>query len=942
MIPQGKAGDSYFSQYRRVRGLNTNDIHKQKLLTDRSVYLTFLETQLERVSSSCMTVVGFKERMLDVESQIVEMEERLSNGLRRIKLHTPNAEEEEKKFNEMRDLQETVVNLQTRLLALEEKKTKDQLTIQQLNKRINNMEEDAVIKEEVREKREEGVRRSKDEKYATIIDLQTLEKTIPSETKLIKTVSNVLSSNLDNLISKHISTSLDPKLNDIIKFVETSNQKVATAFSETLAKEIRAVEEKLTKQTTKTLQIEKERIIEKCQSWFIEQQQQFESKPPTTATTTATAPTVNNNSNAANNEDQNNPTALVSHKSHQKRKQGKHKGKKEGVITHTKEDIVAISTNLFEFKSQLDNLKEEIQESKLQQDNLSKITANAINTVARRVRNVESVSQVSTEASKRILNLVENSRDEKNSSRERMESAIETMKKSMLATDKRITKIETLQNNHAEQIEHIEQMEERRNHQEKEYKQQEERRLELKKIKDANETAIKSMLNREEEIRRRENEIKNAELNELKDQLTKEKELRIHLEEKLEKESITTSSTKFSGENIRKIRRNNSTSPIPPISPTIDETRSIAQQVYEKESQKLQKTFDRKIMKELNILKNSIKKKDDYNDNMNIDLKKSIENEVKSMIMKCQLGLVRQVETQVETAIVKHMKKNITRMNDEIKLKIDSSFTSYSRIQENFIKGARETMNLEICSLKKHIEKYLQDCSKKIFGEIDSMGEEQETLKEKLERMVVRTVNDVVVEQEKRLRPRDQEKAMAEAAAAVSAEQFRSDLQFLREDLNRVTESVNGTADHYVYLRKELNGMKSGVENIPSKRISINLNGSIDGKEEVDVLDNVLDELRAWTTKDDQEQEREKEREKEREREREESNKQDEDRLVEYRRLRKKEKTHKKGVNTTSKWKTAVQKLKKSRSAKTTKSSGGNKKLKMSRRNKLRAFDAYL
>jgi hypothetical protein len=58
--------------------------------------------------------------------------------------------------------------------------------------------------------------------------------------------------------------------------------------------------------------------------------------------------------------------------------------------------------------------------------------------------------------------------------------------------------------------------------------------------------------------------------------------------------------------------------------------------------------------------------------------------------------------------------------------------------------------------------------------------------------------------------------------------------------------------------------------------------------------------------------------------------------------LRKKEKTHKKGVNTTSKWKTAVQKLKKSRSAKTTKSSGGNKKLKMSRRNKLRAFDAYL
>ena len=130
MIPHGKQENSYFEQYKRVRGLNTDDLNKQHLLTDRSVYLSFLESQLERVSASCLTVVGFKDRMLDVESQTADMDERLAYGLRRLKLHLPNFEEQEEKSMQLQQLQETVQLLSSRLNGYEKERKEDKSTIQ--------------------------------------------------------------------------------------------------------------------------------------------------------------------------------------------------------------------------------------------------------------------------------------------------------------------------------------------------------------------------------------------------------------------------------------------------------------------------------------------------------------------------------------------------------------------------------------------------------------------------------------------------------------------------------------------------------------------------------------------------------------------------------------------------------------------------------------------
>eukprot|EP00392_Amoebophrya_sp_AT5.2_P004704 g4712.t1 len=61
-------------------------VDKNRLLTDRAAYLNFLEVQLERVSSSCLTVQAFSERIESVQSQVNAMEEKVLNCGRLIKL----------------------------------------------------------------------------------------------------------------------------------------------------------------------------------------------------------------------------------------------------------------------------------------------------------------------------------------------------------------------------------------------------------------------------------------------------------------------------------------------------------------------------------------------------------------------------------------------------------------------------------------------------------------------------------------------------------------------------------------------------------------------------------------------------------------------------------------------------------------------------------------
>ncbi|KAF4700697.1 hypothetical protein FOZ63_029168, partial [Perkinsus olseni] len=68
---------------RRHRSLDPMDsVDRNRLMTDRSAYISYLEVQLERVTASCLTVQGFSDRINQVADQCNEMEARV-NGLDR-------------------------------------------------------------------------------------------------------------------------------------------------------------------------------------------------------------------------------------------------------------------------------------------------------------------------------------------------------------------------------------------------------------------------------------------------------------------------------------------------------------------------------------------------------------------------------------------------------------------------------------------------------------------------------------------------------------------------------------------------------------------------------------------------------------------------------------------------------------------------------------------
>ena len=57
---------------------DAENIHPDKLLTDRSTYIGYLESQLERVTSACLTVQSFDQRIETVASAARLLEEKVS------------------------------------------------------------------------------------------------------------------------------------------------------------------------------------------------------------------------------------------------------------------------------------------------------------------------------------------------------------------------------------------------------------------------------------------------------------------------------------------------------------------------------------------------------------------------------------------------------------------------------------------------------------------------------------------------------------------------------------------------------------------------------------------------------------------------------------------------------------------------------------------------
>ena len=80
----------------RTRPNRYSDIHakrqepvpldSKRLLTDRSAYISFLEVQLERVTTSCLTMQGFADRIEQLQAQVTTADEKMANLSRQLTL----------------------------------------------------------------------------------------------------------------------------------------------------------------------------------------------------------------------------------------------------------------------------------------------------------------------------------------------------------------------------------------------------------------------------------------------------------------------------------------------------------------------------------------------------------------------------------------------------------------------------------------------------------------------------------------------------------------------------------------------------------------------------------------------------------------------------------------------------------------------------------------
>lgn len=75
---------SYYDQYVHKNGLGKmvleqSAARKPTLLTDRGAYLNYLEVQLERVSSACLTVQAYDERCNDLQGLLLSLDQKIQN-----------------------------------------------------------------------------------------------------------------------------------------------------------------------------------------------------------------------------------------------------------------------------------------------------------------------------------------------------------------------------------------------------------------------------------------------------------------------------------------------------------------------------------------------------------------------------------------------------------------------------------------------------------------------------------------------------------------------------------------------------------------------------------------------------------------------------------------------------------------------------------------------
>jgi hypothetical protein len=84
---------SYADEYQRKKESSRSLQNPPALLTDRAAYVNFLEVQLERVSTACLTVQSYDDKFTDMQNLFVNLEARCNTTTKLISLAQQCSEE---------------------------------------------------------------------------------------------------------------------------------------------------------------------------------------------------------------------------------------------------------------------------------------------------------------------------------------------------------------------------------------------------------------------------------------------------------------------------------------------------------------------------------------------------------------------------------------------------------------------------------------------------------------------------------------------------------------------------------------------------------------------------------------------------------------------------------------------------------------------------------
>jgi hypothetical protein len=211
------------------------------LLTDRSAYVSFLEEQLERVSSACMVVSSYDQRFNEMQGLIVSLESRVSTNTKLLGIA--------QKYTE-----EVKIDLDMRLDGLIAKVKKDhegyEANIRNHTSRIEEAEE-AITDLSILPGRVHALETSMTEKdgiIRTIIEENIVERNTANsrfdELEATSHSNGVTVDKMQNTLGKHIRSTEENErnLNNMVLSVEARLKDVQAADRADAARRVQALE----------------------------------------------------------------------------------------------------------------------------------------------------------------------------------------------------------------------------------------------------------------------------------------------------------------------------------------------------------------------------------------------------------------------------------------------------------------------------------------------------------------------------------------------------------------------------------------------------------------------------------------------------------------------------------------------------------------------------